>query len=158
MNCLIAYYSWKGHTKEVATTLAKELSAEMNFIEPARPIHIVSEAFKAFFSMKSPIKPMKTEISDYDVLIIASPVWCGKVPPYVNEYLDSIDGGAGKPFYVIVEMGGRGADSAIAVIRKRLEKKGMIFKSSVYTIEKNVESGEFKEKASTFARAIQAEN
>ncbi len=156
MNYRIAYYSWKGHTKEVATTLAKDLSADVDSIEPARPIHIISEAFKAFFSMKSPIKPMKTDISDYDALIIASPVWCGKVPPYVHEYLDLIEGGAGKPFYVIVEMGGRGADSAIAVIRKRLEKKGMRFGSSTHTIEKGVESGDYKETVGSFAREILA--
>ena len=98
---------------------------------------------KAVFRMKSPIKPVKTDLTGVDTLVIASPVWAGKVPAYVNTYLDSVTGGSGKPFHVIVEMGGRGDQSAIAVVRKALEQKGMKFVSSISTIEKDVDSGSF---------------
>jgi len=124
-------------------------------IEPAGPVRIGREAMKALFSMKSPIKPIKTDMSDVDTLIIASPVWSGKVPPYVNEYLDHVENGTVKPFFVIVEMGGKGAKSAVAAVRKRLEKKGMIFVSSEVTIEKDVESDEYKKTIDAFAQDIQ---
>ena len=106
------------------------------------------------FTMKSRIKQIKTDLSDVDTLIIACPVWSGKIPPYVNEYLDKVTNGSGKPFYVLVEMGGRGAESAISVIRKALERKGMIFQSSVVTIEKDVNSGEYESNINNFAEKI----
>jgi len=154
MAILVAYFSWKGHTEKVATHLAKLLDAELLRIEPAGDIYIGREAMKAFFKMQSPIKPAKSDLSAVDRLVIASPVWAGKVPSFVNEYLQSVTGGSGKPFHVLVEMGGSGDQSAIAVVRKALEEKGMKFVSSVSTIEKDVDSGSFTGTVEKFAAEI----
>jgi flavodoxin len=154
MTTRIAYFSWKGHTEKTATALAKLLNADLVRIEPARDIHVGMAAMKAFFKMKSPIRPAKTDLTGVDRLVIASPVWAGKVPPYVNAYLDSVEGGSGKPFHVLIEMGGRGDQSAIAVVRKALEGKGMKFVSSASTIEKDVEGGSFTGTLETFAAGI----
>lgn len=154
MTIRIVYYSWKGHTEKVAATLAKLLDAELIKIEPVHDSGIAGKAMKAFFGMRSPIRPTKTDLKGVDTLVIASPVWAGKVPPYVNEYLDLVSNGSGKPFHIIVEMGGRGDQSAIAIVRKRLEGKGMKFLSSASTIEKDVESGSFTGTVRTFADSI----
>jgi len=150
----VVYYSWKGHTEKVASALAKLLDAELVRIEPVSDCGMAGKAIKALFGMKSPIRPMTTDLSGVDTLVIASPVWAGKVPAYVNQYLDSVTGGGGKPFHVIVEMGGRGDQSAIAVVRKALERKGMTFVSSESTIEKDVESGSFLTTIEKFADEI----
>jgi flavodoxin len=151
----VVYYSWKGHTEKVAAALAKRLDAELVRIEPVSDCGMAGKAMKALFRMKSPIKPTKTDLTGVDTLVIASPVWAGKVPAYVNKYLDSVTGGNGKPFHVIVEMGGRGDQSAIAVVRKALEQNGMKFVSSESTIEKDVESGSFLGTIEKFAAGIQ---
>jgi multimeric flavodoxin WrbA len=150
----VVYYSWKGHTEKVATALAKKLDAELVRIEPVSEGGIAGKAMKAFFRMKSPIRPVKTDLTGVDTLVIASPVWGGKVPAYVNKYLDSVTGGKGKPFHVIVEMGNRGDQSAIAVVRNALEKKGMKFVSSASTVEKEVDSGLFMGTIEKFAAGI----
>ncbi|MDD1703071.1 MAG: hypothetical protein LUQ31_08855 [Methanoregula sp.] len=77
--------------------------------------------------MKAPITPTKTDLDGIDTLIVASPVRAGKVPAYMNAYLDAVNGGSGKPFHVIAEMGGSGDTSAIVIVRLALEKKGMTF-------------------------------
>jgi flavodoxin len=154
----IVYYSWKGHTEKVAYALAKLLDAELVRIEPVSEGGMMGKAMKAFFGMKSPIKPIKTDLSEVDTLILASPVWAGKVPPYVNMYLDSVTGGSGKPFHVIVEMGGRGDQGAIAMVRKALEQKGMKFVSSSSTIEKDVDSGSFSGTIEKFAASVRKTN
>ncbi len=150
----VVFYSWKGHTEKVAVTLAKLLDAELIQIEPVRDCGMAGKAIRALFTMKSPIKPTKTDLTGVDALVIASPVWAGKVPAYVNTYLDSVTGGSGKPFHVIVEMGGRGDQTAIAVVKKALEQKGMKFVSSASTIEKDVDSGSFMRAVETFAAGI----
>jgi menaquinone-dependent protoporphyrinogen IX oxidase len=150
----VVYYSWKGHTGKVAPALAKLLDAELVRIEPVRDSGMAGKAIKAFLRMKSPIRPAKTDLTGVDKLVIASPVWAGKVPPYVNQYLDSVTAGSGKPFHVIVEMGARGDQSAIAVVRKALEKKGMKFVASTSTMEKDVDTGLFMGAVEKFATDI----
>jgi len=150
----IAYFSWKGHTQKVATALAHRLNAELIRIEPLTEFNIALGGMKAFLAKQAPIKPCKTDLAGIDTLVIATPVWSGKVPPYVNEYLSAVTGGEGKPFHVLAEMGGRGSDSAIAVVKKQLEKKGMRFVSSAATIEREVDSGVFAATVDTFAAMI----
>jgi len=152
---LIAYFSWKGHTETVVKSVTGYLpDAELVRIVPARTINIAAAGMKAFFGMRSAIKPVKADLSGIDTLVVASPVWAGKVPPFVNEYLESLTGGTGKPFHVIVEMGGRGDQGAIAAVRTRLERKGMKFISSASTIEKDVDAGTFTGTVGSFAAGI----
>lgn len=150
----VVYYSWKGHTETVASALARLLDAELVRVEPARDCRVGREGMKAFFRMKSPIKPTNSDLSGVDTLVIASPVWAGKVPPFMNTYLDSVTNGSGKPFHVLVEMGGRGDQSAITVVRKALEQKGMVFVSSASTIERDVENGSYTKALEEFAAGI----
>jgi len=51
-------------------------------------------------------------------------------------------------------MGSRGDETAIAVVRKALEQKGIKFISSSSTIEKEVDSGSFTETLEKFAASI----
>ncbi len=150
----IAYYSWKGHTQKVATALGERVNAELVRIEPLKGFNIAIGGMKAFLSMKSSIKPCKTDLAGIDELIIVTPVWSHKVPPFVNMYCSSVSGGERKQFHVIAEMGGMGAEGAIAVVRKHLEKKGMRFGSSASTIEQDVDSGAFTATVEKFAAGI----
>jgi flavodoxin len=150
----IAYFSWKGHTQKVAAALAERVNAELVRIEPLKEHNIAIGGMKAFLAKQAPIKPCKTDLTGIDTLIIATPVWSGKVPPYVNEYLSAVTSGEGKPFHVIAEMGGRGSESAIATVKNQLEKKGMRFVSSAATVERDVDSGAFTRTVDTFAAGI----
>jgi flavodoxin len=150
----LAYFSWKGHTQKVATALAERVNAELVRIEPPGTFNIAIGGMKAFLSMKSPIKPCKTNLAGVDELIIATPVWSHKVPPFVNEYCSAVSGGEEKPFHVIAEMGGRGAEGAIASVKQQLEKKGMWFVSSASTVERDVDSGAFTATVEKFADGI----
>lgn len=154
MTIRIAYFSWKGHTEKVAKMLADLLHAEMVRIDPLTEPGIARQGMKAALSMKSPIKPCTTDLAGIDELVVATPVWSGKVPPYVNEYLAAVTGGEGKPFHVIAEMGGRGAGGAISSVRKHLEQKGMRFVSSAWTVEADVDSGAYSAKVEKFAAGI----
>jgi len=81
------------------------VNAELVRIEPLKEHNIAIGGMKAFLAKQAPIKPCKTDLAGIDTLIIATPVWSGKVPPYVNEYLSAVTDGEGKPFHVIAEMG-----------------------------------------------------
>ncbi|MDD1653457.1 MAG: hypothetical protein LUQ64_02810 [Methanomicrobiales archaeon] len=154
MQVLIAYYSWQGHTARVAQALATQLGAEMVRIEPVAESGMFGKAMKAFLGMKSDIRPCRVDMAGVDHLVIASPVWMHRIPPYVNEYLSQVTGGSGKPFSVLVEMGGSGAESATGIIRRALEKKGMHFTASAATLEAQVDNGTFGDRIAPLVEAI----
>jgi flavodoxin len=59
MRIRIAYFSWKGHTGKVATTLARLLDAELVRIEPLRESGMPGKLLKTLLFMKSAIKPAR---------------------------------------------------------------------------------------------------
>jgi len=140
MRVLCVYYSWKGHTAKVAERLADLLHTEPVRIEPVKEPGIGRQAFKAMLGMSSAIRPVNADLADIDVLVIACPVWAGKVPPYVNQYIVNLTRCEKKRCFVLVEMGGSGAEKAIAFLKKRLESKGMVLAGSTWTIEKDVDA------------------
>ncbi len=154
MTVLIVYYSRTGHTQTVATALAGTLGAELVRIEPAGRVNLAFGVIEALMSMNCPIKPCKTDLADVDTLVIATPVWATKVPPYVNRYLSLVTGIEGKPFHVLVERGNPGPDRPIEVVQHQLEKKGMHFVSSAVTVENDVDGGLYEDTVRQFAEGI----
>jgi flavodoxin len=157
MKILVAFYSWKGHTETVARALALKLEAPVVRIEPRTEpgTGMGGKAMKAVFGLRGSIKPTQTDLKEIDHLVIATPVWAHKIPPYIRQYLSELTNCSGKKFSVLTEMGGSGAESAIAIVRKILEAKGMTFVASATTIEKDVEAKKFDETLDQFTQKIQ---
>jgi flavodoxin len=151
---VVALYSMDGHTEKVAGNLADKLDAGLIRILPLKEEGRATQAMKAALGLKSAIKPCRTDLSDIDFLVVACPVWAKKMPPYMNRYLSMVKNVRGKPFSVLGEMRESGAEATIAQVRKALEKKGMRFVSSTYTLQDEVEAGRFREKIASFADGI----
>ncbi|MCM2464997.1 flavodoxin family protein [Methanoculleus oceani] len=151
---LIVYYSWQGHTEKVAAALAERVGGRLERIEPVSEVGMFRKAMMAMLGMRAAIRPVQTNLADVDFLVVATPVWSQKIPPYVVEYLSGVTNAAGKPFSVLVEMGGSGAEKAAAIVRKSLEAKGMRFVSSASTLESEVDAGRLGPAIEEFARTI----
>jgi flavodoxin len=154
MRILVAFYSWRGHTGKVAKALATRLGADLVQIEAEKESGMFGKATGAMLGRSAPIRPAKTDLSGVDFLVIASPVWAGKVPPYVNRYISLLSNTSGKPFSLVAEMGKSGAEKAIAHMRRLLEARGMQFVSSAFTLESEVEMGSFVPKIEELAKTI----
>ena len=87
MKILVAFYTWQGHTGKVAKALAVRIGADLVQIEPERESGMFMKAISAILGRSAPIRPCKTDLSGVDFLVVASPVWAQKVPPYVNRYI-----------------------------------------------------------------------
>jgi flavorubredoxin len=154
LNVMIAYYSWQGHTQKVVKALASKIDAPTERIEAVKESGMAMKAMKAYFGFKSDIKPCKTDLSEIDHLVVATPVWAGHPTPYINKYLSLLTNTEGKTFSLLVEMGGRGAEKTIEKIRDALVKRDMKFISSAVTVEEEVDAGEFDETVSKLAESI----
>lgn len=132
---MIAYYSWQGHTQKVVEALASKLDAPTERIEAVKESKIIIKGIKASLGFKSDIKPCKTDLSEIDHLVVATPVWAGHPTPYMNKYLSLLTNTQEKTFSALVEMRASGADKTIEKIRDALEKKDMRFIAAVVTVE-----------------------
>jgi flavodoxin len=154
MKILVAFYTWQGHTGKVAKALATRIGADLVQIDAEKESGMFGKATGAMLGRSAPIRPCKTDLSGIDFFVLASPVWAGKVPPYVNRYIELLSNTSGKPFSLVAEMGKSGADSAIGHMKKRLEAKGMQFVSSASTLESEVDLGSFVPKIEELAKTI----
>lgn len=156
MKILVVSYSWQGHTRKVAKTLSEKLGAEFIEIEPVKESSMISKVFKALFNSKSDIKPVQTDLTDIDHLIVACPVWARHTPPYMNQYLSLLTNTEGRSFSVLVEMKSKGADIVIEHISNILQKKGMELIITGITLEEEVESGKYGDTVTKMAEYIKS--
>ena len=94
---LVLYYSLTSNTKTVAQEIATRLHADIEEIALVEPY---DTAFQATIErckadrekgILPEIKPLKSNIADYDVVFIGYPIWFGTYAPPIASLLDKID-------------------------------------------------------------------
>jgi len=128
MKNLIVYYSWTGNTEVVAKELHRLIGGDLDRIEEVKPrkgnIGFMKGAFEALFGMKSKIKQTNFPLSGYDNIYLGAQVWASKSSPAINSYIDSGDF-KGKDVYLFITLADdKYPQTAIDIIRKRIEKRG----------------------------------
>lgn len=150
MKTLIACYSYTGTTLTVAQKLQEQINADLTRIEPVKDRWYVIKAIHAYLEKKWPIKPCITDVSVYDCLIVCCPVWAGRTPSGVNQYLEEVLNTSGKKFAALVTMGGEGNQMATTQIHNALEAKGMEFIAKTAIGGKAQKSGEWEKMVQDF--------
>jgi len=141
LKTLIACYSFTGNTLKVAQELQEKLNADFTPIEPVKDRWYIFKAIDAYRGKRRPIKPCITDIKDYDLLVVCSPVWSGRTPAGVNQYLDELQNVKGKKFAVLVTMGGNPGQLAPTLIKNNLTDEGMEFVTKIEIKQESVQSG-----------------
>jgi len=94
---LVLYYSLTSNTKTVAQEIATRLDADIEEITLVEPY---DTAFQATIDrckadrekgILPEIKPLKSNIADYDWIFIGYPIWFGTYAPPIASLLDKID-------------------------------------------------------------------
>jgi len=94
---LVLYYSLTSNTRAVALEIAKRLDADIEEIALVEPY---DTAFQATVDrckaerekgITPEIKPLKSNIADYEAVFIGYPVWFGTYAPPIASLLDKID-------------------------------------------------------------------
>ncbi len=92
MTTLVASYSLTGHTATVANSIADRLEAKAEPIveQSARGglLGIAAGAVSALLGRKSAIAAPLRDPSEFDLVILGTPVWAGAPAPAVNAYID----------------------------------------------------------------------
>jgi len=156
MKCLIVYYSRSGHTQKIATELSAELRADLRRINAKG-----YKGWRGYFkAARHALKQMTVEIdlpdprvSNYDMTIIGSPVWAGRVAPPVTTFVRDNRQQLGKVAFFCTE-GSSGGDKLFAQL------EDMTGKTPVATLEitkKDINGGLSNQKITEFLHTIRAQ-
>lgn len=152
MKTLIVYYSRTNTTKEIANKLQKELDCDIEEITDGNKykgkLGFMKGGMNATMGRASDIDPVSKDPSDYDLVIIGTPVWSSNMATpiftYLIKYKDQIKNMAS----FCTCMGG-GYDKALANIA---EVSGKTQISTMFLTSKDLENPD--EKIDTFINNI----
>ena len=88
---LVVYYSLTGNTRQIAEAIAAPLDADLEIIEDTfnrdtglgRP----RSAIEGLLGLRSSITPPKHDPSEYDLVVVGTPVWSARLSSPVRAYL-----------------------------------------------------------------------
>lgn len=111
MKAIVIYYSWGGNTKSIAEKIARELNCGAARIYTVVPYEgdynsIVDRgADEVKRGYEPEIKPLGIDLSDYDTVMLGTPVWWYTFAPAVKTFLSHNDL-TGKKIYTFATNGG----------------------------------------------------
>jgi flavodoxin len=131
MDIAIVYYSYSGNTHK-AVEIIEQILSENNFVKrlrieaPKESNNFFIQALRALTRKKIEIASLETDLSPYDLIIFATPVWAREIVPAMRSYLDKASGLLhGKQVGIFVTYGsGFGKENCIDSLKLALENKG----------------------------------
>ncbi len=126
MKALVVFYSRSGNTRRVAEAIASAMEAPMEELHDLRSraglIGWLRAGFDASRGAATMIAPTREDTTDYDLIIIGTPVWAGRMTPAVRTYLlqerERLEKVA---FFASCDSGN--ADAAFAEMRELIERE-----------------------------------
>lgn len=111
MKSIIVYYSYGGNTRRVAEHISKLLGSDLVEIQTVKPYigsydEVVNQGQREVERGFMPeIKPLSVDWTQYDKIILGTPVWWYTFAPAMNSFLHSVDL-SGKTIYPFATNGG----------------------------------------------------
>lgn len=126
MKTLIVYFSLSGKTRQIATELAEKESADIIEVKEKKPYSILTAyILGAHAAMKQKIveiEELKCDLSAYDKIILASPIWAGFPAPPMNTVITMLP--AGKDVAFVLTSGSGDSSKRAPKIKDLVTKQG----------------------------------
>ncbi len=110
MKSLVVYYTRSGNTRFVAETIAAEIGSDVEEVVDLKKrsgvFGYLSGGSDARRGKETEIAPTKKSPSEYDLVIVGSPIWAGRHVPAITTYLKMNDV-SGKKVAVFFTQGGK---------------------------------------------------
>lgn len=91
MKTLVVYYSRTGNTKMIAETISESLDCDIEEIVDKEKrggiLGYLKSGYEASRNKLSIIEDPKHDLSKYDLLIVGTPIWAGKMSVPIRTYL-----------------------------------------------------------------------
>ena len=110
MKSLVVYYSRSGNARFVAQTIAAEVGSDIEEVIDLKKrigaLGFLSGGFDARRGKETKIAPTTKSPSNYELIIVGTPVWAGRATPAITTYLKKNDL-SGKKAAVFLTQGGK---------------------------------------------------
>jgi len=90
---LILYSSYEGNTEKLAIDLATTYKLSIEKIDPIKEFNkkgflkYALGGFQVISKKKPKLKKLKSNLDDFDTIILASPVWAGSIVPTIYSFI-----------------------------------------------------------------------
>jgi hypothetical protein len=127
---LVLFYSRTGTTRALALELAKQLSWKAEEVISRKNRHYlgtVTCVFDQLFDRDDDVEPVKSELSAYNLLLIASPVWIHKISSPMRTLLQKLELN-GKDAFLVLTNNGNFDEEDEKRIREKITSYGLSIK------------------------------
>lgn len=127
-NTLCVYFTRTGHDGRIAVRLEKDISADIAEIDDGKNWDgIIGYIKGAVFALKKVLPDVEVslpmDISEYDKIIVAAPIWCEDVCPQAKAFLKKYGKDIkGDVYFVISHMSDLGYEDKIYLLNDYLER------------------------------------
>ncbi len=148
---LVVYYSYTNYCREIVTTLTSQIEADVLEIQPAeKGLKYDANGYTLGTQLLNAIKanpndvssypsidPVNTSLSDYETIIIVTPLWWSQMAAIMQTYLFNYGGQmANKNIGLIVSSASSGISGVVADC-KRLVPDGKYFSENLWINHSN---------------------
>lgn len=127
MKPIIIYYSLTGRTGTIARSTADELQCEIMELREINKRNLIGAfltgALAALRGKESDIEPLSVDISNNDLIILATPVWASSPVPAVNAFIARTDLKGKNIVFLLSSFSGDDTKAA-TLLSDRINKKG----------------------------------
>lgn len=127
MKKAVVFYSLSGNTQAAAKEIAEGIGADLIELKLVKPFptekskQLALGGMQAMFGMKPAIQESSKNIKEYNVLILGTPIWAGKIAAPVHSFLNKYQV-LDKIVAVFTFSGGGDNKRCIAKLSKRLPR------------------------------------
>ena len=157
----LIYYSLNGHTEFIAKKMSKQLDCTTIPLKLEKEFSQTNKFLQYFWAGKSSVfhdRPKlankKIDITQFDTIIIATPVWAGNVSSPVRSFLSTYEI-EGKSVYLVANNGGGTFTKCFASMRKLLPNSSVQKEIGFVEVTKETYPTH-KERLETFCKDILA--
>ena len=147
---IIIFYSYSGNTKKVVLEMKNILQGEyetkilqLDALDESKLFF--KQVIRAITNKRAKInEKIQFDLSEYDLVVIGTPVWAFAPVPALNTYLDKCTGLENKNAIVFATYGsGIGKDKCVNMIKTRIQEKGAQVLSQFLIQQFKIHDGEF---------------
>ena len=154
MKALVAYYSQTGNTKKVAEALAENLNADVEaIVSDTKGKGMGRLAMQAFLRVHAKIAPTTNDASSFDLVVVGSPVWAGKMSSPIRTYLAQNKAKFSSVAFFCTH-GNPGSEGSAKMLESMETLSGKKAAGTLDVAANDVESGAYAERVKRFAATL----
>lgn len=155
MKSLVIYYSLSGHTHKVAEKLSETLKCDLEDIKCGELYHCffgyIRAGYHSWKGYMPSIEPEKHVPVDYDLVLIGTPIWVGRIAAPMRTYLKAHKGDIKRVGFFLTY----GGSDPTQVFKELEDLCGCNAEAKLSVLTKDINNGHFTTQVEGFAKNFQ---